>query len=86
MRAEWFDRISELLDPETYLQQIFRADERVEAARAEVVATEEGHACQETFSSVDAARAWLERVRAWRQNLRAALIADCVPASKFPLR
>ena len=78
-RELWFDRMSALLDPETYLQTIFQADDRVAAATNEVAAAEAGRAAEVGFASAAAARSWLERVRAWRRNVRAALLADSVP-------
>ena len=78
VRERWFDGMCTLLDPEEYLQTIFQADARVEAAGIEVDHAEAECDVDVGFASAAAARSWLERVRAWRRNVRAALLSDSV--------
>ena len=76
----WFDAVDSLLNIERYLNAIFLADDRVEAARRAVQAFQDQSLCCEPFPTVDAASSWLERVLHWRSNLLRDLVADSVEA------
>jgi hypothetical protein len=83
-RTDWYDQLHNLFDVETYLQHYFFADERVSSAASELttVRSKSADACAGDIEGV--AVLWLQRVEAWRANLRRDLRADSTPAPGDP--
>ena len=86
-RKEWYKQLNEILDIEEYLQRHFLADDRIQSAKHEVRVIDEvseplesGEPPGRSFATHSAARAWLARVRHWRDNMRRDLVADSVSA------
>ena len=65
---------------EIYLEQFFCTDERLLAARKEVLAFQEGSDLSSSFDNLEAAENWVRRVEAWTRNLRRDLEGDSLPA------
>ena len=58
----------------------FHTEQRLAAARQDVLAFTDGKDLESSFSTVEAAEAWLRRVQHWIGNLRRDLVRDSTPA------
>ena len=81
----WWDRINDIFNIDNYLSRHFRTEDRLREAQEAVAAFDDATIRPAlTFSTVQVAKAWLERVKRWTQNLRRDLLADSVRAPGSP--
>ena len=80
--TEWHRQLDTLFNIRKYMERAFSISLKLKEARKEVAATLRGE--DTGHYSVSAAEAWLARVEAWAEHIRAALEADSVPAPGLP--
>ena len=76
----WYDQLTAIFSNTRYMEDFFETSSRIENARSIVEKLRKGASSEQGFESVEAAEAWLARVRAWKEKLAADLHSDTVVA------